>query len=71
MSLHSERRIDFDLWANQIAIDVYESNSAFTELGAGIILRDRTLRYLTELGLLDDINAINGRVKKKAHTGKL
>ena len=54
-----------------IAIDVYESNSAFTELGAGIILRDRTLRYLTELGLLDDINAINGRVKKKAHTGKL
>ncbi|KZV77653.1 FAD/NAD(P)-binding domain-containing protein [Peniophora sp. CONT] len=52
-----------------IAIDVYESNSAFAELGAGIALRPRTLRYLAELGLLHEINSINGRLEEREQTG--
>ncbi|VDB84464.1 unnamed protein product [Peniophora sp. CBMAI 1063] len=44
-----------------IAIDVYEGAAAFSEIGAGITLRKRTMPFLTELGLAEDINAISSR----------
>ncbi|KZV77654.1 FAD/NAD(P)-binding domain-containing protein [Peniophora sp. CONT] len=44
-----------------IAVDVYEAAKDFAEIGAGISLRPRTLRFLGELGVLDEVLALNGR----------
>lgn len=44
-----------------IAVDVYEATAEFTEIGAGVSVRPRTLRFMAELGLFEDLHAISGK----------
>ena len=52
--------------AQDIAIDVYEGAAAFGDIGAGITLRKRTMPFLAELGLIEEILAINGSSQDNA-----
>ena len=40
---------------------MYEAAAEFSEIGAGISVRPRTLRFMRELGLLEDLLAISGK----------
>ncbi|VDB99298.1 unnamed protein product [Peniophora sp. CBMAI 1063] len=53
-----------------ITVDVYEAASEFQEIGAGVMLRPRNLRFLTELGLMNEIAAINGRSSEKRESAE-
>ncbi|KZV77667.1 FAD/NAD(P)-binding domain-containing protein [Peniophora sp. CONT] len=55
--------------AQDIALDVYEGAAAFGDIGAGITLRKRTMPFLADLGLIDEITAINGSSGNTSGTG--
>ncbi|VDB84473.1 unnamed protein product [Peniophora sp. CBMAI 1063] len=44
-----------------VEVNVYEAAPEFAEIGAGVSVRPRTLRFMRELGLLEDLLAISGK----------
>ena len=53
-----------------ISVDVYEASAEFTEIGAGVVVRPRTIRFLKELGVSEDLLAISGKAADEAQEGQ-